>query len=212
MNSLISLFAMALIACAPFGCAEDLSQLPEMAPERCAELPPKEMYERFTSVEHRVPQVGASLGGQDYFCAVYQQQLQKFTDARYPRAREYRKSLTDAFLALVSYVEQIYHHDMVKHLRERTVAEIEWTILQAEKKDYQLWRETNYNAVSIEKLGLMMAEANGTGIDFENRALPFLHEALRQFVVATTDKDGEVVRKRKAFFGHAMVKFLTDLI
>lgn len=191
--------------------AEDLASRPEMSPERCAELPPTELYERLTSAEHRVPEVSTSLGGQDYFCTVYQQQLQKYVDQHYPRAREYRKPLTEAFMSMVDFVEEIYSHSMIKHLRERTSAQVEWFILQAEKDNYVPWRETNYNVRDIERLGLIMLDGNSRGNALkEAKALPRLHEAIRHFLAATTLEDAP--QQRQTCFAHRLIKFMADLI
>ncbi len=154
----------------------------------------------------------SSLGGQDYFCSVYQRQLQKFVDARYPRAREYREPLTNAFLAMVHYVEEIYHHNMIKHIYERTGADVEWIIYQAEKNEYELWRGTQYDTVAIERLALVVADGSGRGLQFESLALPHLREALRQFVAVTMDKHGDLLRHRRAYLAHSLIKFLTDLV
>lgn len=183
-----------------------------MSPEHCAELPPEQLYQQLVAVEPQIPGIGSSAGLQDAFCVVYQRQLQKFVDAKYPRAREYRKSLTEAFLTMVHYIEEIYGHDMTKHLYERTAADVEWIIYQAEKNNYKLWRETNYDATAIERLALIMADGSGRGLQFEQQALPLLHNSLRHFIAATTDKDGESIRHRRAYLAHALIKFLTDLI
>lgn len=192
--------------------AAPVKSLSEMSPEHCAEFPPEQLYHQLLAVEPQIPGIGSSAGYQDNFCAVYQRQLQKFVDAKYPRAREYRKSLTDAFLAMVHYIEEIYGHDMTKHLYERTAADVEWIIYQAEKNNYKLWRETNYDATAIERLALIMADGSGRGLQFEQQALPLLHNSLRHFIAATKDKDGESVSHRRAYLAHALIKFLTDLI
>jgi len=154
----------------------------------------------------------SSEGGQDYFCSVYQRQLQKFVDARYPHAREYRKPLTTAFLSMVHYIEEIYHHDMIKHLYERTAADAEWVIYQGKKDNCKLWRETGYDSVAIERLALIMADGSGKGPQFEKEALPHLHRALQDFIDATTDEEGLAILKRRDYFAHALIQFMTDLI
>ena len=201
-----------LILFGPLSQAAPVKSLSEMSPEHCAEFPPEQFYQQLVAVEPQIPGIGSSAGLQDAFCVVYQRQLQKFVDAKYPRAREYRKPLTDAFLTMVHYIEEIYGHNMIKHLYERTPAEVEWIIYQAEKNNYKLWRETNYDATAIERLALVMADGSGRGVQFEQRALPLLHDSLRHFIAATTDKDGEPVRHRRAYLAHALIKFLTDHI
>ena len=62
--------------------------------------------------------------------------------------------LTNAFLEMVHYIEEIYRHNAIKHLYERTSADAEWAIFQAEKDNYKLWRETGWDAVDIERLAL----------------------------------------------------------
>ena len=191
--------------------ADELASHPEVSPERCAELPPSELYERLTSAEHRVSEVGTSLAGQNHFCTVYQQQLQKFVDQHYPRAREYRKPLTDAFLSMVSFIEEIYAHNMIKHLRERTSAQVEWFILQAEKDNYVPWRETSYNVRDIERLALVMLDGNSRGNALkESKAVPHLHKAIRHFIAATTLEGAP--QQRQAYFAHRLIKFMTDCI
>lgn len=201
-----------LILSGPLSQAAPVKSLSEMSPEHCAEFPPEQLYQQLVAVEPQIHGIGSSAGYQDNFCAVYQRQLQKFVDAKYPRAREYRKPLTDAFLTMVHYIEEIYGRNMIKHLYERTPAEVEWIICQAEKNNYKLWRETDYDAVAIERLALIMADGSGRGLQFEQQALPLLHQSLRHFAAATKDKDGESFRHRRAYLAHALIKFLTGLI
>ena len=93
---------------------KDLSEYSEMSPEHCAELPPTKLYDRLIAADRHLPGI-SSLAGQDYFCSIYQRHLQKFVDAKYPCAREYRKPFADSLLTMAHYIVVVNLLDVVSH-------------------------------------------------------------------------------------------------
>jgi hypothetical protein len=211
INFLLSLICFcAWLETAGVAAEDELSQAPEMSPAKCAQMSPTELYKRLCSDEHRVPGIDTSEGGQDNFCFVYQRQLQKYTDAHYPRARSYRKPMTQAFLSIVYFIEEIYGHDAIKHLFERSGADVEWIIFQAEKSNYKPFRESYYGVTEIEQMAQLMANGSDRGPGrYRRQAMPHLYEALKQFSIAVQEDSDEV---RSSYFAHELIKFMANLL
>ncbi len=181
----------------------DISKYPEMAPERCAELPPNELYEKLSGGKSNLPGIGSERG-HDYFCEVYQSQLQKFTDAHYPRAKAYRKEILAAVTSLTHFLEEALQFNGIKHMFERTGAEAEWMIYQAEKNNYQIdgeWAEGS--PIELVEYALSFAKKAGASHDeeFERAGFNHLNETINNLVKAV-----EGIPRR--YYSQALMGFL----
>ncbi len=185
----------------------DLAKAPEMSPENCARRPPEKLYLRLLTKEHHVDGVSSSQASQDDFCFIYQQQLQKFVDAHYPSAGKYRKGVQAAFHGAMHFIEALWDPWGLKHEDERLEAQVEWIIYQGAKRYFAPDENGVCTPSGVEQYALVMAGKFGTGPSFDDRALPYLHEAIDQLTKATVDEGAEE-RHARWYFSHELYRFL----
>ena len=185
----------------------DLSDLPEMAPEQCAKFPPADLYARLVNKKPHPLGIDSSWGGEDDFYDNYRRQLQKYVDAHYPDARKYREEIHAAFHSMMHFIEELWQPMGLKHHDEHVGGDVEWIILQAEKKKYLMLEKNIRTATEVEEYALAMSKRFGRNLRFDDLALPHLQDAILHLIKATGE-DGMPDTHMRWYFAYELERFL----
>lgn len=162
---------------------DDWARFPELAPERCATLPPDQVFESLPA--NHPDGMSRSMRGEDYCYDAYQRQLQKYVDAHYPRAKKYRRELQMAYKSLIDFLWIVWQPENIGHAPVRSGAWAEWAICRGERANFD--QDGGSSAIELEKFCLELAERFQHRNLAENDMLPPLHDAIRHLMNATSD-------------------------